>query len=44
MQGETLKLSVENIGSILFDINQSMILFGPPPSVMEIKKRINNWT
>ena len=34
---ETVKLLEENIGSILFDIHPSKILFDPPPRVMEIK-------
>ena len=28
---ETIKLLEENIGTILDDINQSNILYGPPP-------------
>ena len=35
---ETIKLLVENIGRTLDDINQSKILYDPPPRVMEIKK------
>ena len=35
---ETIKLLEENIGRILEDINQSKILYDPPPRVMEIKK------
>ena len=35
---ETIKLLKENIGRILHDINQSKILYDPPPKVMEIKK------
>ena len=35
---ETVKLLEENIGSTLLDINQSKILYDPPPKVMEIKK------
>ena len=35
---ETIKLLEEkNIGRILKDINQSKILYDPPPRVMEIK-------
>ena len=33
----------ENIGRTLDDINQSKILYGPPPRVMEIKTEINKW-
>ena len=35
---ETLKLLEGNIGRTLDDINQSKILFDPPPRVMEILK------
>ena len=35
---ETIKFLEENIGSTLLDINQSKILYDPPPKVMEIKK------
>ena len=31
------------MGSILFDINHSKILFGQPPRLMEIKTKINKW-
>ena len=34
---ETIKLLEENIGRTLNDINQSKILYDPPPRVMEIK-------
>ena len=40
---ETIKLLEENIGKTLSDINRSMILYDPPPRVMEIKAKINNW-
>ena len=30
---ETIKLSEENIGRTLNDINQSKVLYDPPPSV-----------
>ena len=40
---ETLKLLEENIGRTLDDINQSKILYNPPPRVMEIKTKINKW-
>ena len=36
---ETIKLLEENIGRALNDINQSKILYDPPPRVMEIKKK-----
>ena len=34
---ETIKLSEESIGRTLDDMNQSKILYDPPPRVMEIK-------
>ena len=37
------KLLGENIGRILDDINQSKILYDPPPRVMEIKTKVNKW-
>ena len=40
---ETIKFLEENIGRTLSDINHSKILYGPPPSVMEIKTKINKW-
>ena len=40
---ETIKLLQENIGRTLDDINQSKILYDPPPRVMEIKTKTNNW-
>ena len=36
-----MKLLEENIGRILNDINQSKILYDPPPRVMEIKTKVN---
>ena len=36
---ETVKLLKENIGRTLHDINQSKILYDPPPRVMEKKKK-----
>ena len=38
---ETIKLLAENIGRTLDDINQSKILYDPPPRVMEIKTEVN---
>ena len=38
---ETIKLLEENIGTTLDDINQSKILYDPPPRVMEIKTKLN---
>ena len=40
---ETIKLLEENIGKILSDINQSKILYDPPPRILEIKEKINKW-
>ena len=40
---ETIKLLEENIGKTLSDIKHSRILYDPPPSVMEIKAKINKW-
>ena len=40
---ETMKLLEENIGKILSNMNHSRILYDPPPSIMEIKAKINKW-
>ena len=40
---ETMKLLEENISGTLDDINQSKILYDPPPRVMEIKTKVNKW-
>ena len=40
---ETIKFLEENIGRTLNDRNQSKILYDPPPRVMEIKTKVNNW-
>ena len=40
---ETIKLSEENIGRTLDDINQSKIFYDPPPRLMEIKTKVNKW-
>ena len=40
---KTIKLLEENIGRTLNDINQSKILYDPPPGVTEIKTKINKW-
>ena len=39
---ETIKLLGENIGRTV-DINQSKILYDPPPRVREIKTKVNKW-
>ena len=41
---ETIKPLEENIGRTLSDINQSKILYDPPPRVTEIKTKVNSWT
>ena len=38
-----IKLLEENIGRTLNIINQSKILYDPPPRVMEIKTKVNKW-
>ena len=38
-----IKLLEENICKTLFEINHSRILYDPPPTVMEIKAKINKW-
>ena len=40
---ETVKLLEENIGRTVNDINQSKILYDPPPRVMEMKTKVNKW-
>ena len=40
---DTIKLLEENTERTLFDINHSKIFFDPPPTVMEIKTKINKW-
>ena len=40
---DTIKLSEENIGRTLYEINHSKILFDSPPREMEIKTKINKW-
>ena len=39
----TIKVLEDNIGRTLNDINQSKILYVPPPGVMGIKTKINKW-
>ena len=43
VRSETIKLLEENIGRTLEEINQSKILYDPPPRVMEIKTKVNKW-
>ena len=40
---ETIKYLEENIGTTLDDINQSKILYDPPPRVTEIKMKVSKW-
>ena len=40
---ETIKLLEGNIGRTLDDINQSKILYNPPPRVKEIKTKVKKW-
>ena len=40
---ETIKLLEENIGRTLDDVNQSKILYDPPPRVTKIKTKVNKW-
>ena len=43
LRPETIKLLEEKIGRTLDDINQSKILYDPPPRVTEIKTKVNKW-
>ena len=38
---EIVKLLEENLGRMLDDINQSKILYDPPPRTTEIKTKVN---
>ena len=40
---KTIKLLEENIGTTLDDINQSKILYDPPPRTAEIKTKVTKW-
>ena len=40
---ETIKLLEEYIGRTLNDMNQSKILYDPPPRITEIKTKLNKW-
>ena len=44
LRSETVKLLEENIGRTLDDINQSKILYDPPPTVIEIKTKVTSGT
>ena len=41
LRPETIKLLEEKIGRTLDDINQSKILYDPPPRITEIKTKVN---
>ena len=43
LRPETIELLEENIGRTLDDINQSKILYDPPPKIKEIKTKVNKW-
>ena len=40
---ESIKFLEENTDRTLDDINESKILYDPPPRVMEIKTKVNKW-
>ena len=40
---ETIKLLEDKIGKTLSDVNHNRILYDPPPSILEIKAKINKW-
>ena len=40
---ETIKLLEDNIGKTLSDINNSRILYDPPPRILEIKAKVDKW-
>ena len=40
---ESIKVLEENTGRTLDDINQSKILYDPPPRITEIKTKVNKW-
>ena len=43
LRPESIKFLEGNIGRTLNDINQSKILYDPPPRVIEIKTKVNKW-
>ena len=43
VRSETINLLEENTATTLNDINQSKILYDPPPRVMEIKTKVSKW-
>ena len=44
LRPQTIKLLEENTGKTLDDINQSKILYNPPPRVTEIKTKVKSGT
>ena len=40
---ETIKLLEENIGRTFDGINQSKILYDPPPRIMKVKTKVKKW-
>ena len=40
---ETIKLLEENIGKTVSDMHHSRILYDPPPRILEMKAKINEW-
>ena len=42
-KASTIKILEENIGRTLTDVNCSNIFLDPPPRVIKIKTKINNW-
>ena len=43
IRSKTIKLLEENICRTRNDINESKILYDPPPRVTEIKTKVNKW-
>ena len=43
LRPETIKFLEENLGRTLNYINQSKILYDPPPRVTGIKTKVNKW-
>ena len=40
---ETIQLLEDNLSRTLDNINQSKILYDPPPRAMQIKTKVNKW-
>ena len=41
VRSETIKLLEENTGRTFYDVNQSKILYDPPPRVTEVKTKLS---